>query len=100
MLRGDIGYADGYNGKSLPFYKVFYAGGVGSVRATKRRPWARAIFTGTRSAGKLKIVGNGAFLSDHQGGQVGARERIRGCRADLGLLTIACEDAAELCAEY
>jgi outer membrane protein insertion porin family len=29
---GQIGYANGYDGKPLPFYKVFYMGGVNSVR--------------------------------------------------------------------
>ncbi len=32
MLNGDVGYAHGYDGRDLPFYKNFYAGGIGSVR--------------------------------------------------------------------
>lgn len=32
MLNGDVGYASGYDGAPLPFFKNFYAGGVGSVR--------------------------------------------------------------------
>ena len=35
MLNGEVGYADGYADKSLPFYKNFYAGGVNSVRGYK-----------------------------------------------------------------
>ena len=31
-LSGQLGYANGYGGVPLPFYKNFFAGGVGSVR--------------------------------------------------------------------
>lgn len=32
MLNGEIGYAGGYGSNDFPFFKNFYAGGVGSVR--------------------------------------------------------------------
>ena len=32
MLKADLGYGDGYDQKPFPFFKAFYAGGVGSVR--------------------------------------------------------------------
>ena len=32
MLQGDIGFANGFGGKPLPFFKNYYAGGPGTVR--------------------------------------------------------------------
>ena len=84
MLRGDVGYADGYSGKPLPFFKAFYAGGVGSVRGYEPEL--------ARSAGRLRQHDwrqaqdhrqRGAVLSDHQGREGGADQRLRRCRPDL-----------------
>jgi outer membrane protein insertion porin family len=58
MLRGDAGYADGYDGKPLPFFKAFYAGGVGSVRGYQTASLGPQDVFGNATGGKRKIVGN------------------------------------------
>ena len=58
MLRGDLGYGDGYNGKPLPFFKAFYAGGVGSVRGYDTASLGPKDIYGNATGGKRKIVGN------------------------------------------
>jgi outer membrane protein insertion porin family len=35
MLNGEFGFGDGYGGEALPFFRHFYAGGIGSVRGFK-----------------------------------------------------------------
>jgi outer membrane protein insertion porin family len=58
MLRGDLGYGDGYNDKPLPFFKAFYAGGVGSVRGYESGSLGPRDIYGNTLGGKRKIVGN------------------------------------------
>jgi outer membrane protein insertion porin family len=58
MLRGDFGYADGYGGTPLPFFKAFYAGGVGSVRGYQQSSLGPQDVFGNATGGKRKIVGN------------------------------------------
>jgi len=58
MLRGDVGYGDGYGGKPLPFFKAFYAGGVGSVRGFDTASLGPKDIFGNATGGKRKIVGN------------------------------------------
>jgi outer membrane protein insertion porin family len=58
MLRGELGYADGYSNKELPFFKALYGGGSGSVRGYEQSSLgARDVF-GNVLGGKRKIVGN------------------------------------------
>ena len=58
MLRGDVGYAAGYGGKPLPFYKVFYGGGVGSVRGYQTATLGPRDLAGNPLGGERKIIGN------------------------------------------
>jgi outer membrane protein insertion porin family len=58
MLRGDVGYAAGYSGKPLPFYKVFYGGGVGSVRGYETASLGPRDLAGNPLGGERKIIGN------------------------------------------
>ncbi|MDR2187270.1 MAG: outer membrane protein assembly factor BamA [Azonexus sp.] len=68
MLNGELGYADGYGSTSeLPFYKNFYAGGIGSVRGYKASslgPVDRVSIDSydDRLGGTKRVVGNAELL--------------------------------------
>ena len=84
MLRGNVGYADGYSGDPLPFFKAFYAGGVGSVRGYEQSSLGPRDVFGNSLGGKRKIVGNAElFYPLVKGDQCRARQRVRRPRPDL-----------------
>jgi outer membrane protein insertion porin family len=58
MLNGEAGYANGYRGKPLPFFKNFYAGGVGSVRAFETAGLGPRDANGDILGGDRRLVGN------------------------------------------
>lgn len=63
MLNGELGYANGYGGRTLPFFKNFYAGGIGSVRGYDSSSLGPIDpFTGYSLGGNRRLVGNAEFL--------------------------------------
>jgi outer membrane protein insertion porin family len=58
MLNGELGYADGYRGRGLPFFKNFYAGGVGSVRGFETATLGPRDTNGDVLGGNRRFVGN------------------------------------------
>lgn len=65
MLNGEVGYADGYSGDGLPFYKNFYAGGVTSVRGYKASslgPITNSDGTDYRIGGNRRVIANAELL--------------------------------------
>ncbi|MFA7269612.1 MAG: outer membrane protein assembly factor BamA [Sterolibacterium sp.] len=67
MLNAEAGYANGYGGMPLPFFKNFYAGGIGSVRgydSSSLGPQTLDSYTGSLYSvgGNRRLVGNAEFL--------------------------------------
>jgi len=58
MANGEIGYANGYRNKPLPFFKNFYAGGVGSVRSFETASLGPRDLAGDVLGGNRRVVGN------------------------------------------
>jgi outer membrane protein insertion porin family len=58
MLRSDLGYGGGLNDKTLPFFKAYYGGGVGSVRGYETASLGPQDAQGNTTGGRRKIIGN------------------------------------------
>ncbi len=61
-LRGDIGYAAGYGGKPVPFFKNYFAGGTGSVRGYESFSLGPRDEFGNAIGGNRKFTGTAEIL--------------------------------------
>jgi len=62
MLNSDLGWAKGYGGKPVPFYKNFYAGGIGSVRGFDQSSIGpRDPVSDDALGGNRRVIGNAEF---------------------------------------
>ncbi len=62
LLNGQLGYADGYDNKPLPFYKVFYLGGVNSLRGYETATIGPKDSNGDSLGGSHMMLANVEFL--------------------------------------
>jgi outer membrane protein insertion porin family len=84
MLNGEFGLADGMGTRPLPFYKYYYAGGVGSVRGYKAGSLGPAdVTTEERLGGDRRIIANAEFLFPMPGGGLDKSFRL-GAFVDAG----------------
>ena len=62
-LNGEVGYARGYSGKTLPFFKNYYAGGIGSVRGYESNSLGpRTVLSNDALGGDTRLIGNAELL--------------------------------------
>lgn len=58
MTNAQVGYANGYGNKQLPFFKNFYAGGTGTVRGFQINSLGPRDITNLTLGGNRIVVGN------------------------------------------
>jgi outer membrane protein insertion porin family len=58
MFNAEAGYANGFRGRPLPFFKNFYAGGVGSVRGFETASLGPRDASNDVIGGDRRVVGN------------------------------------------
>ena len=61
FFRADLGYANGYGGKPLPFFKNYYAGGADSVRGYNSFSLGPRDAFGNVIGGNRRIVGTAEY---------------------------------------
>jgi outer membrane protein insertion porin family len=62
MMNGVTDYADGYGGQILPFFKNYYAGGVGSVRGYQPSSLGPRDINNYSLGGNRRVIGNVELL--------------------------------------
>ena len=95
MVNGELGYANGYGNQTLPFYKNFYAGGVGSVRGYDTaslgpQDTVSGVLSEQRLGGNRRAVFNAEVLFPLPGFGIDKSVRIGGF-ADAGQVWAAGE---------
>jgi outer membrane protein insertion porin family len=61
-LNGEVGVGRGYGGKDLPFFKNYYAGGIGSVRGFESASLGPRDRLDDAVGGDTRLVGNAELL--------------------------------------
>lgn len=62
MLNGEVGIGNGYGNSPLPFFKYFYAGGIGSVRGYEPNSLGPRDAVGYATGGNKRAVANAELL--------------------------------------
>ncbi len=62
-LKADLGVAQGYGGKELPFFKRYYGGGSSSVRGFALNSLGATYKNGVAKGGELSMLGGTSIIS-------------------------------------
>ena len=77
-LNGDLGYANGFGEKAVPFFKNYYVGGPGSVRGYRPFSLGPQDIDGNSLGGTRKVVGSAEVLFPVPGAQQEKSLRLAG----------------------
>ena len=84
MLRSEFGYGGGLSNKTLPFFKAYYGGGVGSVRGYETASLGPQDAQGNAFGGRRKVVANAEVFFPLPGTKPGDQSVRLSVFADAG----------------